>query len=232
MPQRNYGYPEPVPAATQLAVLPFLGAVDGLLRRPLNVPDLRITVHRAMSREGQGYLQQMCGYLRRDGVDVQGAGRIFPVNEGIMGAAYETGQVWRTRSYADHAALLADLVEDMANAGDTGSPDEVAKSYLAVPFLGPENEVVMILYADCNELNFFADDDQVRHVVEMCEGFCRLFDWMQKCPFPNLRNFPLQKGTPVSGDRTVYPKLQEEMQSLSPPRFSDVPSFNYEAAAA
>ena len=57
--------------------------------------------HRAMSREGQGYLQQMCGYLRRDGMDVQGAGRIFPVNEGIMGAAYETGQVWRTRSYAD-----------------------------------------------------------------------------------------------------------------------------------
>jgi hypothetical protein len=232
MPQSDYRNPEPVPAATQLAVLPFLAAVDGLLRRPLDVAGLRITLHRAMSREGQGYLQQMCGYLRRDGVDVQVAGRIFPVNEGIMGAAYETGHVWRTRSYADHEALLADLVEDMENAGYTGSPDKMAKSYLAVPFLGPKNEAVLILYADCNELNFFAVDDRVRHIVEMCEGFCRLFDWMQKCPFPNLRNFPLQKGTPVSGDRTVFPKLQEEMQSLSPPRFSDVPSFNYEAAAA
>ena len=109
MRHSNYGYPEPVPAATQLAVLPFLSAVDGLLRRPLDVPDLRITVHRAMSREGQGYLQQMCGYLRRDGLEVQGAGRIFPVSEGIMGAAYETGRVWRTRSYDDHAAFLADL---------------------------------------------------------------------------------------------------------------------------
>jgi hypothetical protein len=70
---------------------------------------------------------------------------------------------------------------------------------------------VLIFYAGCNELNFFANDDRVRHVVDMCEGFCRLFDWMQRCPFPDLRNFPLPKGTPVSGDRTVCSKLQEEM---------------------
>ena len=57
-----YGNPEPVPPASQLAVLPFLAAVDGYLREDEDVPDLRITVHRAMSREGRGYLQQVCAY--------------------------------------------------------------------------------------------------------------------------------------------------------------------------
>jgi hypothetical protein len=64
-----YGNPEPVPPASQLAVLPFLAAVDGYLREDEDVPDLRITVHRAMSREGRGYLQQVCAYLRQDGGD-------------------------------------------------------------------------------------------------------------------------------------------------------------------
>jgi hypothetical protein len=136
MRHSNYGYPKPVPAATQLAVLPFWARSmvycgGPWMFRICGSPCI------AMSREGWGYLQQMCGYLRRDGVEMQRAGRIFPVNEGIMGAAFETGHVWRMRWYADHAALRADLVEDMANAGETRSPDEVAESYLAVPFLGP-----------------------------------------------------------------------------------------------
>jgi hypothetical protein len=64
-----YGNPEPVPPASQLTVLPFLAAVDGYLRDDGDVPGLRITVHRAMSREGKGYLQQVCAYLREDGGD-------------------------------------------------------------------------------------------------------------------------------------------------------------------
>jgi hypothetical protein len=231
MPDPIYRHPEPVPAATQLAALPFLAAVDGLLRSPSDVPGLRITAHRAMSREGEGYLQQMCGYLRSEGVDLRGAGRTFPVNEGIRGAAHGSGHVWRTRSYPDRGELLADLSSDLETAGDKRSPEEVAESYLAVPFLGPSSEVVMILYADCRQFNFFADDERVRHVVEMCKGFCRLFDWLQKFPFSNLRNFPLQKGTPVTGAQTLYPRIQEAI-ALSPPRFVEVPSFNYEAAAA
>ena len=47
MPIRVYPNPEPVPAALQLAVLPFLAAVDGFLRAEAKEPGLRITLHRA-----------------------------------------------------------------------------------------------------------------------------------------------------------------------------------------
>ncbi len=66
----------------------------------------------------------------------------------------------------------------------------------------------MILYADCNELNFFADNDRIRRVTAMCRGFCRLFDWLQKEPVPNLQNFPLLKGQPITEQPTVYPELR------------------------
>ena len=67
-----YGNPEPVPPASQLAVLPFLAAVDGYLREDGEVPGLRITVHRAMSREGHGYLQQVCAYQVREAATGEG----------------------------------------------------------------------------------------------------------------------------------------------------------------
>jgi len=219
-----YGNPEPVPPASQLAVLPFLAAIDGYLREDTDVPDLRITVHRAMSREGQGYLQQVCAYLRRDGGDWQGkVGRTFAVDTGIMGAAYESGKLWRTKRFKEISELTAALKEDNVGSG--------AQSWLAVPFLGPQDQVVLILYADCNQLNFFADDARVKRIVAMSKGFCRLFDWLQKDPFEKLRNFPLQKGDPVKGVGGVY-SVQEAVPNIEPPRFLLVPSFNYEAAAA
>ena len=221
-----YKNPEPVPPASQLAVLPFLAAVDGYLREDGDVPDLRITVHRAMSREGAGFLQQVCAYLGRDGGDWRGkVGRTFAVDTGIIGAAYETGKIWRTKRfddvYAFHTALRKDNVE----------PAEVAQSWLALPFLGPQDQVVLILYADCNQLNFFGDDSRIRRLAAMGNGFCRLFDWLQRDPFEHLRNFPLQKGEPVKGVGGVY-NVQEALPDIEPPRFRDVLSFNYEAAAA
>ncbi|UPJ47660.1 hypothetical protein IVB30_30995 [Bradyrhizobium sp. 200] len=221
-----YGNPEPVPPASQLAVLPFLAAVDGYLREDQDVPDLRITVHRAMSREGRDYLQQVCAYLRKDGGDWRGkVGRTFAVDTGIIGAAYESGQLWRTKRFKDARGLHAALKKDSL------SSDTVAQSWLAVPFLGPQDQVVLILYADCNKLNFFADDARVKRIVAMSKGFCRLLDWLQKDPFENLRNFPLQKGDPVKGVGGVY-SVQQAVLNIGPPRFSSVPSFNYEAAAA
>jgi hypothetical protein len=221
-----YGNPEPVPPASQLTVLPFLAAVDGYLRDDGDVPGLRITVHRAMSREGKGYLQQVCAYLREDGGDWRGkVGRTFAVDTGIIGAAYESGQVWRTKRFDDVAALHTALKKDKV------APESVAQSWLAVPFLGPQNQVVLILFADCGKLNFFADNSHVKRVVAMSKGFCRLLDWLQRDPFENLRNFPLQKGDPVRGVGGVY-SFQEAVTDIEPPRFSLVPSFNYEAAAA
>lgn len=233
MTEKLYNNPEPVPPASQLAVLPFVAAVDGFLRGDSDVSGLRITIHRSMSREGDGYLQQVCAYLRGDSADWCGkVGRTFPVNEGIIGAAFEDGHVWRTKSYQSLDALRTDLRLTMPKSGDERPLEAVPVSYLAIPFLGPQDQVVLILYADCNELNFFADDSRVRHVVAMCRGFCRLFDWLQKDPFANLKNFPLQKGEPITGQRTVYAAIQESVDSIEPPKFKEVPSFNYEASAA
>jgi hypothetical protein len=221
-----YGNPEPVPPASQLAVLPFLAAVDGYLREDGEVPGLRITVHRAMSREGHGYLQQVCACLREGGGDWQGkVGRFFAVDTGIIGAAYGNGKVWRTRRFRDVNELNGALTKDGI------SPEAVAQSWLAVPFLGPQDQVVLILYADCTQLNFFADDARAKRVVAMSKGFCRLLDWLQRDPFENLRNFPLQKGEPVRGVGGLY-SCQESVDSLDPPKFTEIPSFNYEAAAA
>jgi hypothetical protein len=232
-----YNNPEPVPPASQLAVLPFVAAVDGFLREKDDVPGLRITVHRTMSREGDGYLQQICAYLRGDKPDWRGkVGRIFPVTIGIIGAAYDKQSIWRTREYSTPDELRVDLKQSMIETGEVENLDEqldkAAISYLAIPFLGPQDQVVLILYAECKEFNFFADDDRVGRVAAMCRGFCRLFDWLQKEPVSNLRNFPLQKGRPITEKPTVYPLIQESVDSIPPPRFNVVPSFNYEAAAA
>jgi hypothetical protein len=229
-----YRNPEPVPLVSQLAVLPFLSGVDGLLRENGEVAGLRITVHRVMSREGQGYLQQVCAYINDSGADWRGkVGRTFPVTEGIIGAAYETGRVWRTKSFPTREALIPVMHEDMKRVGDQRDPNAVAIAYLAIPMLGPEDEVVLILYADCNRLNFFVDDQLIRHVVAMCKGFCRLFDCLQyDPPFPNLRNLPLEKGKPAREKETLYPSIQECVEKIDPPKFKAVPFFNYEAAAA
>jgi hypothetical protein len=134
------GNPEPVPPASQLAVLPFLAAVDRYLREDQEVPDLRVTVHRTMSREGRGYLQQVCAYLRKDGGDWRGkVGRTFAVDTEIIGTAYESGQLWRTKRFKDARGLHAALEKDSL------SSDAVAQSWLAVPFLGPQDQVVLIL---------------------------------------------------------------------------------------
>lgn len=147
-------------------MLPFLAAVDGYLREDGDVPGLRITVQRAMSRKGRGYLQQVCAYLREAGGDWRGkVGRFFAVDTGIIGAAYENGRVWRTKRFQDVDELNEALAKDKI------LPEAVARSWLAVPFLGPQDQVVLILYADCLQLNFFADDARAKRIVAMSRGF-------------------------------------------------------------
>src|SRR5262245_54838541 len=228
-------HPEPVPSASQLATIPFLAAVDGLLHESHAMQGLPLTMHRAVNREGQIYLQHVCGYVTCQGVEWRGkVGRTFPVSEGIMGAAFATKRIWRTKSFTSLDELRARLREDISRTKDDHDPETVEISFLAIPFLGPEGEPVLILYADCEELNFFADDARVRHVAAMCNGFCRLFDWLQRerDPFLNLRNFPFQKGEPVRETPTVYASVQESIDYVKPPKFSSMLSFNYEAAAA
>ncbi len=219
MPNKFNANPEPVPAASQLAVIPFVAAVDGFLRESHEVPGLRITMHRAVNREGQLYLQQVCGYVRSEGIDWRGkVGRTFPVSEGIMGAAFKTRRIWRTKKFPTIERLRASLAIDIKETKDGRDPATVEVSFLAVPFLGPQDEPVLILY--------------VAGVTAMGKGFCRLFDGLQHEPFLNVRNFPLQKGQPVEGPPTVYASVQEAFDKVDPPKFKSVSSFNYEAAAA
>lgn len=233
MPSKLGANPEPVPAASQLAVIPFVAAVYGFLAAVEDVPKLRITMHRAVNREGQLYLQQVCGYVGKSGLDWRGkVGRTFPVDTGIMGAAFKTRQVWRTKKFTTSKLLRRALTIDIEKTKDGRDPATVETSFLAVPFLGPQNQPVLILYADCDELNFFADNKRVEQVTAMGNGFCRLFDQLQGEPFLNLRNFPMQKGRPVKGKPTVYASVQEPFLGALPPKFKIVPSFNYEAAAA
>jgi hypothetical protein len=82
-------------------------------------------------------------------------------------------------------------------------------------------------------LNFFANDGCDANVAAMTRGFCKMFDWLQNTtPFLNLRNFPLQKGRPVEEMPSVYTSVQEPVESISPPKFRSLASFNYESAAA
>lgn len=212
-------HPEPVPPASQMAVLPFLSAVEGLLSAN-PVENLRLTIHRVMNREGQEFLQQVCSYLPlSDGTKASG-GRTFPVNEGIMGAAYESRKLYRTRYHETEAALQQAMQADLAKA----------KSWIAMPLLGPEDRVVLIFFAECNTLNYFADNGRVDQIVAMANGFCRLHDYLQDSPFANLRNFPLQKGRPNRDGGGVF-GVQEPID-VDLPKFRSLTSFNYEAAAA
>ncbi|MFQ6180348.1 hypothetical protein ACLMJV_00075 [Sinorhizobium meliloti] len=217
-------YPEPVPPASQLAVLPFLAAMQGFLAASA-VADLRLTIHRVMHREGQEFLQQVCSYLPLTEKSKGTGGRIFSVDTGIMGASYEHKKLFRTRRFETDQALQKALLKDAILKDATK-----AKSWIAFPFLGPDDQVVLILFADCNTLNFFADDERVRQMVAMSNGFCRLHDYLQDSPFTNLRNFPLQKGEPNREGGKAY-SVQESVD-LELPRFRNLTSFNYEAAAA
>jgi hypothetical protein len=223
-------YPEPVPAASQLAALPFLAAIEGSLRGSEPKVDIRLTLHRVLNRQGEVYLQQVCPYLGSNKFDKDGeAGRMFPVDFGIIGAAFERSRVMRTKRYPSMKKLRLDIAKDLKRRGDTKDPATERLSWLAVPFIGPSNTPVLILFADTYKFNFFADDNRMSAVANMCWGFCRLIDSLEDNPFPNLRNFGFEPGKPVKEKRTVY-RVQEEVSWLTVPRFKKLESFNYDSS--
>src|SRR6478736_6057558 len=100
------GHPEPVPPASQIAALPFIGAVEGYLRGREQVyvsageeTHLRVVLHRVMNRDGEGYLQQVSSYAGNKQYDPSLAGRINAVTVGAIGRAYKTRKIIRTKPY-------------------------------------------------------------------------------------------------------------------------------------
>lgn len=223
--------PEPVPYASQLAILPFLAAVEGFCMQRTTSP-MRITVHRIMTWEGNAYFQQLCTYFGTLPKDQGKVGRMLPVTAGIIGFAFEQKKIARTKRYESKDTLLRDLAIDMKKNKEEGDPKVTPPSYLAVPFLGPQGEIVLVLYAECAEFNFFSNDATVESINSMCRGFCRLIDWVQEAtPLPTIRNFPLQKGAPIKHEPTVYSHLQEALD-LVIPSFQTLASFNYETSVS
>jgi hypothetical protein len=223
---RDYVNPEPVPHASQLAVLPFIAGIRGFLRG--GGSDLRVVMHRAMSREGKGYLQQVCKDVGPTESDPNaGVGRLWHRNYGIIGMAYGKRAISRTKKFPDEASLRAALEKDKRSVGDTEPIKQL--SWLAIPFLSARGEPVLILFVDSFKLNFFSDDFRIKAVVDMCHGFCELIDGLEAHPFPRLRNFPLKPGAMVEGPPTVYSSVQEELVSWSVPQFHKLESFNYDA---
>jgi hypothetical protein len=223
-------HPEPVPSASQLLVLPFLSAVNGFLSKDAGGARLRITMHRVMSREGYGYLQQICTYLGSGPFDQTKAGRMFTVDTGIMGAAFDKSRIQRTRYYPDRESLNADLREDLEELGKADEFGLVPVSYVALPFLGTEGKAVVILYAECDSLNFFADGDRLLTLVEMSRKFCELLDWINREQlFDSIRNYPLRIGELAYDKPTVYRRLQESME-LEPPKSATLSSLNFDVS--
>jgi hypothetical protein len=204
---------EPVPYATQIVALPFVAGVEGLLNVDRKVSKLRVTLHRVVTREGQGYLQQACDYV---GASETGVGRLFKTDDRMIGVAYRTKAVWRTKRF--------DTVEQLR---DRIGP-EAPLAYLVVPFISASDGVAAVLFAECDEFNFFADDLRVKAVVDICRGFCALVDRLGVKPPPEIRNFPFSpaKSTPTGGGPAF--DVHEELKPLAPPKFSSIESLNFD----
>lgn len=232
MEKKEQNFPEPVPAASQLAILPFLSAVHGYFLSTADDARKRVTMHRVMSRDGEGYLQQICTYLGPEQYSQETAGRMFTVDTGIMGHAFCTSKIQRTKFYPTEDLLRTDLKQDMIDTGKSSRAEDEVLSFLAIPFLGPDDTAVLVLYAECDILNFFVNEERISLLVKMCQGFCDLLDWLNtEHPFNTLRNFPLDVRNFQYDTPTVFPRLQESAP-VAPPQFKRTTSFNFDASVS
>lgn len=225
-------FPEPVPTGTQLAVLPFLAAVEGLVTASAEGKAVRVTMHRVMAREQHRYIQQICDYLGQ-GFDrsIQSGGRLFPQETGLMGKAIEEKKVFRTKKYESLDKLHKDLNKDLKENNSDKSIDQSAISFLSVPFVGSDGQTVLVLYVDSYRLNHFADDILVENTVNMCRGFCRLLDWLtDQEPLENLRNFLTPEKAFKPGKPTAFKRLQVSF-ATDVPTFQSLKSFNFEVTS-
>lgn len=222
----QYEYPEPVPSASQLLALPFVAAVAGYLVEKVGCTSVRVTLHRVMTRDHYTYLQQICSYAGHS-FDHTKAGRIFIVDEGIIGKAFADGRIVRTGRYGDEKAWWRDYLADRAAVGDTRPLPTEPISFLAVPFVDATDAIVCVLYVEAGGLNLFVDGGHLGAVLGMSGGYCRLLDDIGVRPLPRVRNFPLPVGRPVTGIPTLFPHLQETVADPLPPRLSRLTSYNF-----
>lgn len=218
---------EQVPVATQLIALSFASAVSGVLLD--RSPQVRVVMHRTMSRAGQRYLQQASPYAGEAQLDHSRTGRIHSFSTGIMGFAAKHRKVARTRIFETEDALFKTLRSDMTRVKDGRPIEEVARSYLAIPMTNAGDEIVSVLYADSKTARLFDDTDLIIQIVGMCQGFCRLVDQATKDPLPRTENFAPDDSAPVFDEDDVYGNFQEVIDDIPIPKYGDSKALNFEA---
>lgn len=245
-PKRTHFSLDRVPEATQLLAMPFLAAVAGLIALYSRDAGYRVTLHRTISRDGRIYLQQVTNYLSSDAEAVDGSGRSFAVDHGIIGAAFADRKLHRTASFAGMNELEAALLEDAKTNSDADIA-KIARSYFALPFLDRtgledidkhspvENRApIMILYAECFKENIFAIDELARELTAACTKFAETLDLVTDSATENIRNFPftIEGSAPVFDGETVYKRLNGKADfGISPPSLTRMRSFNFEFVA-
>ena len=223
----QYEHPEPVPSASQLLALPFVSAVAGYLVGEVGCTSVRVTLHRVMTRDDSAYLQQICSYAGQD-FDHSRAGRLFIVDEGVIGKAFADRLIVRTGHYDDERTWWCDYLTDREAVGDTSSLPTEPISYLALPFLDANGDAtVCVLYVEAGGLDLFVEGRHLGVVLGMSRGFCGLLDDLATRPLARVRNFPLPMGRPVTGVPTLFPRLQETLADPLPPRLSRLTCYNF-----
>ena len=136
-----------------------------------NSEQLRITMHRVQFEEGKNDpigLEQMLPYIGGKG---GGAGRVFPINPGIIGLVARSGEVRAaSRADDDHAAFIKELVSKWfytESAARNLTADR--KAWLAVPILGKDKTVLVVVYLDSDIRDSF-DDSTIELILNGCAG--------------------------------------------------------------
>jgi hypothetical protein len=238
---------ERVPEATQLLVLPFLAAVSGLLESRASGAGYRVTLHRTMCRGDQIYLQQVVNYFSSDAGKIRGSGRIFAVDTGIIGAAFQSRKLHRTSKFKSDEALVEALKADLQSTNDSRNSDEVPYSYFALPFLeapgknerrdaGGDGLPLIILFAECFRQNIFSDDALAADLCVMCTHYAATLDRLADSPLERVRNFPfsISEGETVLANDQPFPKLNGTPDSddeYKPPLLKVLKSLNFDFVA-
>ncbi|MDR5856647.1 hypothetical protein P9239_00150 [Caballeronia sp. LZ062] len=235
---------ERVPEATQLLTLPFVSAVAGVLDERAGDNGFRVVLHRTMCRDGVTYLQQITNYVSSDPSRSKGSGRVFPVDKGIIGAAFINRKLHRTAAFTDLKSLEEALAADLLELNRSSDFDNVARSYFAMPFLGrtdgeqfkqeaEDNDLfpLAILYAECFHDNIFSDDRLTAVLNAMCRRFASTLDKLAAVQLERVRNFPfpINDSVEMRAEDEPYRRLNGHPdENILPPVFKTLRSFNFE----
>lgn len=171
-----------------------------------NPEQLRLTMHRVVIKEGQNDptgLEQMLPYIGGKG---GGAGRVFPINPGIIGHVARSGEVRvASRVGEDHAAFIKELVSQwFYTESEARKLTSDRKAWLAVPILGKEKTVLVVIYFDSDVRDAF-DDAAIELVLNGCTGVAAYIS----------ERFALQATSATSAQSSQKTKI-EKIVEISP----------------